>query len=90
MSRREGRRVAVNRGTRTPVDAISEIRGCAFWRDERDLKLRIRFIESREQALSPVLLNLSFSDGTYPSTSNEWLDEERVCLGRKRKRRTRK
>lgn len=61
MSRREGRRVAVNRGTRTPVDAISEIRGCAFWRDERDLKLRIRFIESREQALSPVLLNLSFS-----------------------------
>lgn len=25
MSRREGRRVAVNRGTRTPVDAISEI-----------------------------------------------------------------
>lgn len=26
MNRREGRRVAVNRGTRTPVDAISEIR----------------------------------------------------------------
>lgn len=63
----------MNRGTRTPVDAISEIRGCAFWRDERDLKLRIRFIESREQALSPVLLNLSFSD------VNVSFDEQRVA-----------